>query len=94
MRWGMSQQKRHGVVYRGVSHRVVVVQEQIDFVLDVGQIVDQQRHGSTRLDQRRLQHQTNSRLARACADVPQRMGYIEEEPCGLVVVAVESKPGN
>jgi hypothetical protein len=36
MRWGVPKQKRHCAAYGGISHQVIIVQKQKDFVIDVG----------------------------------------------------------
>ena len=56
MRWDVPQQKRHCAAYGGISHQVIIVQKQKDFVIDVGQVIYQHRHDSMRMDQGGLQH--------------------------------------
>jgi len=43
MRWGVPKQKRHCAAYGGISHQVIIIQKQKDFVIDVGQVIYQHR---------------------------------------------------
>jgi hypothetical protein len=51
MRWGVPKQKRHCAAYGGISHQVIIVQKQKDFVIDVGQVTYQHRHDRMRMEQ-------------------------------------------
>jgi hypothetical protein len=51
MRWGVPKQKRHCTGYCRISHQVIIVQNQKDFVINVGQVIYQHRHDSMRMDQ-------------------------------------------
>ena len=48
MRWDVPKQKRHCAAYGGISHRVIIIQKQKDFVIDVGQVIYQHRHDRMR----------------------------------------------
>ena len=91
---GMLQEERQGIMYFRMGYPVIIIQEQIDFVFAVGQLVDQR--GNDRI----YRHQeeefgdlADGRFADAVAGAPQRMGYVEKKSGRLVVVEVESKPG-
>jgi len=44
-------QKRRCAAYGGISHRVIIIQKQKDFVIDVGQGIYQHRHDRMRMEQ-------------------------------------------
>ncbi len=71
MRWGVPKQKRHCAAYGGISHRVIIIQKQKDFVIDVGQVIYQHRH-----DRMRMEQQAVSPLARM---------WLGEAPIGLML---------
>jgi hypothetical protein len=71
MRWGVPKQKRHCAAYGGISHRVIIIQKQKDFVIDVGQVTYQHRH-----DRMRMEQQAVSPLVRM---------WLGEAPIGLMI---------
>jgi hypothetical protein len=47
----------------GISHQVIIIQKQKDFVTVVGQVIYQHRHDRMRMDQGGFQHWTDRRFA-------------------------------
>ena len=72
--------------------QMVVVEEQIDLVLDLGQVVDQCRNDRVRAREENLLQQIDRRFAEAAAGPPQHMGNVEQETCRLIIIGVERKP--
>jgi hypothetical protein len=90
---GMLQEERQGVMYFRMGYPVIIIQEQIDFIFAVGQLVDQS--GNDRIyrhQEEKFGDLADGRFADAVAGAPQRMGYVEEKSCRLVVVGVDGKP--
>jgi len=71
MRWGVPEQKRHCAAYGRIRHRVIIIQKQKDFVIDVGQVIYQHRR-----DRMRMGQQAVSPLART---------WLGEAPIGLML---------
>src|SRR5208283_1888451 len=77
-----------------MSRPLIVVQEQIDLVVDIGQVVDQSRYDRLGPHKEDFIDQTDCGLTGAVADILQDMRRIKEKPCRFVVVVVKRKPGD
>ena len=91
---GVSQQVRYRAINFVIGYTVVIIQEQIDVIVNVGQIVDPSGNNRVKRHQRIVRNQIDCRFTNAIARAPQCMRHIVKEPRRLVAVSVEGEPSD
>src|ERR1700722_427544 len=75
-----------------LAEPMIVLEKQVDLIVYLCQVVDQGRQDRRRVDQVVFEDQLDGPRACALTSVLQGLGYVEQKPCGLVVIRIDGEP--
>src|SRR5712671_5175855 len=92
LRWRVREKKSHRIMNSRVRDPVIVFQEQVRLVVNVGQVIDQARYNRLQIDQEGLIDQIERIRANSGHRALYRLRHIEEKAGRLVVIGIDRQP--
>ena len=88
----MPEKKSDRFMDHRIGNPVIILQEQVHLVVDVGQVIDQRRYDRLRVDEKRFADQVDRVSSNPGRAALNSLHHVEEKAGRLVIVGINGQP--